>query len=72
MHRPPCRQPGQRRVCGDPPGPALVELRSDFSLSRQELADVDRGALDINLDDLARVVRRIGPARLWVSQKTRA
>lgn len=30
-----------------------MELRSDFSLSRQELADVDRDALDINLDDLA-------------------
>jgi uncharacterized linocin/CFP29 family protein len=39
-----------------------VELRSDFSLSRQELADVDRGALDIDLDDLARGARRIGLA----------
>jgi uncharacterized linocin/CFP29 family protein len=40
----------------------LVELRSDFSLSRQELADVDRGALDIDLDDLAQAARRIGLA----------
>jgi uncharacterized linocin/CFP29 family protein len=40
----------------------LVELRSDFALSRQELADVDRGALDINLDDLTRAARRIGLA----------
>jgi uncharacterized linocin/CFP29 family protein len=38
----------------------LVELRSDFALSREELADVDRGAQDINLDDLARAARRIG------------
>jgi len=40
----------------------LVELRSDFSLMREELVDVDRGALDINLDDLARAARRIGLA----------
>ena len=40
----------------------LVELRSDFSLSRDEVADVDRGALDINIDELARAARRIGLA----------
>ena len=40
----------------------LVELRSDFALNREELADVDRGALDVNLDDLAQAARRIALA----------
>ncbi len=37
----------------------LVELRSEFSVSRTELDDVDRGALDVDLDDLVRAARQI-------------
>jgi uncharacterized linocin/CFP29 family protein len=37
----------------------LVELRAEFSVSRDELADVDRGAVDIDLDELDAAARRI-------------
>jgi uncharacterized linocin/CFP29 family protein len=37
----------------------LVELRVPFSVSRRELADVERGALDIDFDDLDRATRSI-------------
>jgi uncharacterized linocin/CFP29 family protein len=40
----------------------LVELRSDFSLSRAELRDIDRGALDANLESLDRAARQIAMA----------
>jgi uncharacterized linocin/CFP29 family protein len=43
----------QRRVLG------LVELRAPFTVSRSELDDLDRGAEDIDLDDLSRAARRI-------------
>jgi uncharacterized linocin/CFP29 family protein len=46
----------QRRVL------PLVELRSDFTVSRNELVDVERGAVDTDLDDLDAAVRRIALA----------
>ena len=46
----------QRRVLG------LVELRAPFSLSRSELDDAERGAEDIDLDELDRAARRIAAA----------
>jgi uncharacterized linocin/CFP29 family protein len=46
----------QRRVL------PLVELRSDFKVSRDELIDYERGAVDTDLDDLDEAVRRIALA----------
>jgi uncharacterized linocin/CFP29 family protein len=46
----------QRRVL------ALVELRSDFTVSLAELRDHDRGALDIDLEDLDDAAHRIAVA----------
>jgi uncharacterized linocin/CFP29 family protein len=46
----------QRRVL------PLVELRSDFTVSRDELVDFERGAVDTDLDDLDDAVRRIALA----------
>ena len=46
----------QRRVL------PVVELRADFTLSRSELQDVDRGADDIDLDSLDAAARRIATA----------
>jgi uncharacterized linocin/CFP29 family protein len=46
----------QRRVL------PLVELRADFAVSRDELADYERGAVDTDLDDLDDAVRRIAVA----------
>ena len=46
----------QRRVL------PLVELRSDFTVSRSELTDFERGAVDADLDDLDDAVRRIALA----------
>ena len=46
----------QRRVL------PLVELRADFSLSREELMDVDRGAADMELGPLDRAARQIALA----------
>jgi uncharacterized linocin/CFP29 family protein len=46
----------QRRVLG------LVELRARFAVSRSELDDADRGADDINLDDLDQAARRVAAA----------
>jgi uncharacterized linocin/CFP29 family protein len=43
----------QRRVL------PLVELRSDFAISRSELADGDRGAVDVDLAPLDEAARRI-------------
>jgi uncharacterized linocin/CFP29 family protein len=55
----------------DVPGPAegvaalrrrvlpLVELRADFSVSRQEIDDADRGADDIDLPELDEAVRQL-------------
>jgi len=43
----------QRRVL------PLVELRADFTVSLAELRDHDRGALDVDLDDLDRAAHRI-------------
>lgn len=40
----------------------LVELRTEFVVSRTELADVDRGAEDIELDSLTEAARRISLA----------
>jgi uncharacterized linocin/CFP29 family protein len=46
----------QRRVLG------LVELRADFTVSRGELRDLERGAEDIDLDALDEAARRIAHA----------
>jgi uncharacterized linocin/CFP29 family protein len=46
----------QRRVL------PLVELRSDFKVSRDELTDFERGAVDTDLDDLDEAVRRVALA----------
>jgi len=46
----------RRRVLG------LVELRARFSVARAELADADRGAEDIDLEELATAARRIAAA----------
>ncbi|HEX3562294.1 MAG TPA: family 1 encapsulin nanocompartment shell protein [Solirubrobacterales bacterium] len=46
----------QRRVLG------LVELRARFSVSRSELDDAERGAEDVDLDELAQAARRIASA----------
>jgi uncharacterized linocin/CFP29 family protein len=46
----------QRRVL------PLVELRSDFTVSRDELVDFERGAVDTDLDDLDAAVQRIALA----------
>jgi uncharacterized linocin/CFP29 family protein len=40
----------------------LAELRADFNVSRDELADVDRGATDPALRELDRAARRIAEA----------
>jgi uncharacterized linocin/CFP29 family protein len=37
----------------------LVELRVEFTVSRSELEDLERGALDVSLDDLDRAAERI-------------
>jgi uncharacterized linocin/CFP29 family protein len=49
-------QARQRRV------QLLVELRSDFAISREELRNADRGADDVDLDDLDLAVRRLADA----------
>src|ERR1700691_6015969 len=46
----------QRRVL------PLVELRADFELSREELADADRGADDVDLATLDRAAHEIAVA----------
>jgi uncharacterized linocin/CFP29 family protein len=46
----------QRRVL------PLVELRAVFTVSRDELANADRGALDVDLDELDRAAQRIAVA----------
>ena len=46
----------QRRVL------PLVELRSDFSLAREELRDHDRGAVDIDLTELDDAAHRLAVA----------
>jgi uncharacterized linocin/CFP29 family protein len=58
LDAPPCEgvEAKQRRVL------PLVELRSDFTVSRDELIDYERGAVDIDLDDLDEAVRRIALA----------
>jgi uncharacterized linocin/CFP29 family protein len=40
----------------------LAELRAEFSLSRAELLDADRGAVDVDLDDLMSAARQIAMA----------
>jgi len=50
----------QRRVL------PLVELRAEFSVSRAELNDADRGAKDLDLADLDQAVRRIALAENMV------
>jgi uncharacterized linocin/CFP29 family protein len=40
----------------------LVELRADFTVARAELRDLDRGAVDIDLDALDAAARRIAHA----------
>ena len=47
---------GQRRVLG------LIELRAHFAISRAQLDDAERGAVDIDLDTLDRAARRIAIA----------
>jgi uncharacterized linocin/CFP29 family protein len=46
----------QRRVL------PLVELRADFTVARDELRDVDRGAVDVDLEDLDDAAHRIAVA----------
>jgi uncharacterized linocin/CFP29 family protein len=46
----------QRRVL------PLVELRADFTVSRDELRDADRGAVDVDLEDLDDAAHRIAVA----------
>ena len=46
----------QRRVL------PLAELRADFSISRAELLDLDRGAADLDLDDLDAAARAMAEA----------
>ena len=46
----------QRRVL------PLVELRADFTVSRAELQDADRGAADVQLDELDDAARRVALA----------
>jgi uncharacterized linocin/CFP29 family protein len=46
----------QRRVL------PLVELRADFTVARDELRDADRGALDLDLEDLDDAAHRIAVA----------
>ena len=41
---------------------ALVELRVDFAMSRSELADLERGAEDIDLEPLETAARRLAVA----------
>jgi len=41
---------------------ALVEVRAELTVSRQELADIDRGARDVDLDELDRAARRLALA----------
>jgi uncharacterized linocin/CFP29 family protein len=38
----------------------LVELRAEFSVARSGLEDAERGAKDVDLDDLDEAARRIG------------
>ncbi len=40
----------------------LMELKADFALTRSELADLDRGSLDVDLASLNEAVRRIALA----------
>ncbi|HWE59076.1 MAG TPA: family 1 encapsulin nanocompartment shell protein [Solirubrobacteraceae bacterium] len=40
----------------------LIELRADFSLTRSELRDVDRGALDVDFELLDRAAHQIATA----------
>lgn len=40
----------------------LVELRADFSVSRAELRDIDRGAVDADFDSLDRAAHQIATA----------
>jgi uncharacterized linocin/CFP29 family protein len=63
---------GRTDAVGDSPGEGiaavrrrvlpLVELRAAFSLSRAELADIDRGAADADLDPLDAAARRLAAA----------
>jgi uncharacterized linocin/CFP29 family protein len=46
----------QRRVL------PLVELRADFAISRSELQDADRGAVDVDLEPLDKAARQIAVA----------
>ena len=46
----------QRRVLG------LVELRAHFAISRAQLDDAERGALDVDLETLDKAARRIASA----------
>jgi uncharacterized linocin/CFP29 family protein len=41
---------------------SMVELRSAFTVSRAELADADRGALDLDLESLDEAARRVAVA----------
>src|SRR5258708_37435578 len=46
----------QRRVV------PLVELRADFTVARNELRDVDRGAADVDLEDVDDAAHRVAAA----------
>ena len=46
----------QRRVL------SVVELRAEFTVSRSELADIDRGAKDLDFDDLDRAAHAMASA----------
>jgi len=55
----------------------LVELRADFTVSRAELADLERGADDIDLGELDTAARRIANAENvavfhgWIESQSR-
>jgi uncharacterized linocin/CFP29 family protein len=63
---------GRTREVADPPGRGLearqrevlglVELRAPFSVARSELDDAERGAEDVDLDELAAAARELATA----------
>lgn len=54
--------PGERLLARRRTVLPLVELRAEFSVSRDELLDADRGAVDPDLEELDRAARRIAQA----------
>ena len=54
--------PGKASPRGSAASSPLVELRAPFSVPRSELEDADRGAKDVDLDELDQAARRIAGA----------